>query len=38
MYNFIHVEIAIISLYGINRLFYVTVKECAKSMAKKLNL
>jgi len=35
MYNLIHIETEIISLYSNNRLFFVTVKECAKSMAKK---
>lgn len=35
MYNVIHTETAIISLYGINWLFFVTMKEFAKSMAKK---
>jgi hypothetical protein len=35
MYNFIHVETRILLLYGISRLLYVMVKECAKSMTKK---
>jgi hypothetical protein len=34
MCNVIHIETAILPLYGINRLFFVTVKEYAKSMAK----